>query len=363
MKKNICCFALIIILFHCNAWGDLLTTAELQKLGVNPSLYHIDRWSQDNKILFGLQKIVNPVVIQKMGRAFELVLLYFDKQKFIRSEFLPLPIRQFHQVSFLENSKIGLLVSEKGTNFYKIDLMKRQVTHILGHKKGEPGFRMADPLIYVNNGKFYVYGYFYDENNGTDGDTYLVSVNLAKTGVDIFEKVLSTKEVREVLGISTFATYIPPDIAIWGVRRPQDGLLELKSYDKITPKLLDTGIGFTGVVCAGTRIFYVAKKPGKVAQWNAVVKDLVTNELWFVGDKDKSYTYPFISTDGSTVALSLFDFEKKNMSLYYAKRKENFLLKPINKLQNVDLGSFRPSPDGKVFAFYSSKGILVDEIK
>lgn len=51
------------------------------------------------------------------------------------------------------------------------------------------------------------------------------------------------------------------------------------------------------------------------------------------------------------------------MSLYYAKRKDNFLLKPISKLQGMELGSFRPSPDGKVFAFYSSKGILVDEIR
>lgn len=363
MKNPFLFFVLILLFYHSNAWGDLLPTAELQKLGVNPSLYHIDRWSQDHKILFGLQKIVNPVVIQKMGRAFELVLLHFDKQKFVKAEFLPLPIRQFHQISFLENSQIGLLVSEKGANFYKIDLPKKQITYIFGHKKGEAGFRMADPLIYVNKGKFYVYGYFYDEKDFTDGDTYLVSLNLAKTGVDMFEKVLSTKEVRDVLGISTFATYIPPDIAIWGVRRPQDGLLELKSYDKVTAKLLDTGIGFTGVVCAGTRIFYVAKKPGKVAEWNAVVKDLVSNELWLLGDKDKPYTYPFISTDGSTVALSLFNFEKKNMSFYYATRKENFSLKPISKLQNVDLGSFRPSPDGKVFAFYSSKGILVDEMK
>lgn len=371
LKSNGCKFlsgmivlALFFLLCVTKSYAELISTVQLKKMGLDPATFQIDRFSHDKKILFGLRKIVNPVAIKKRGGGYDLVLLYLNGLNLNKVEFIPLPVRRFDNISFLEDSKTALFVSEKGANFFKIDIPNKKVAPLFKHIQGKPGFRLADPLIYVKDGAFYAFGYFYNELDETGEDTFLAKVNLnAKEPALLFEKGLGLMEVQNVIGLSTFGTYIPPDTAIWGVRRPQDGLLELKVYNNGTGKILDTGIGFTGVVCAGNRILYVVKKPGKQAKWNAIVRDLDSNLVWRLGNEDTPYTYPFLSMGGQTAVISSFNFDKKGMSFFYAKRKHDFLLQPIAALQNVDLGSFRLSPDGELFAFFNSKGLLIDQIK
>lgn len=362
--KRVALSLLFLFLLQGVAQAQLIPVASLRQYKINPNYFQIDRFSKDGATLFGLEKLTNPKEIRSRGGAYVMRILHFDPKMSVKSvESIDLPIQRFHQITYNDETTQALLASESGANLYLIDIPGKKVKKIAGHTKGTPGFRVADPLLYFVDGFFYAYGYFYDENDLTTQDTYLVKIDLARSGVEMFEKTLNLRDVRHVLGISSFGAYLPPDRVVWGVRRKQDGLLELKLYDNGKAKILDSGIGFTGVVHAGDRIFYVVKKPGKQAEWNAVVRDIKTNNLWNVGDKKTPYTYHFISTDGTTVTVAQLDFKRMTMNFFFARREHDFRLQPISSLQDVPFGTFRLSPDGKLFAFYSPGGVVVDRVR
>lgn len=363
MRKTVILLALFFLAADvCQA--GMIPMAKLKAGGINPEYLYIDRFSPDSSTLFALEKRTNPKDIFKKGGAYMMRMIRLDDKKNVsKIETIDLPIRRFHQIVYSDDTKQAFLASESGANMYLINIPEKTVKKIAGHTKGVPGFRVADPILYYVGGYFYAYGYFYDAEDLTSRDVYLARVHLDKKGQDMFEKTLNMSDVREVLGISTFGAYLPPDRVIWGVRRWEDAFLELKLYDKGQKKMLDSGIGFSGVVHTGDRIFYVVKKPGKKAAWDAVVRDLDKNNVWHLGEKDKPYSYPFISQDGSTVAFSLFDFKKKVMSYFYALHERNFKIEPIKAVQDAAFGTFRISPDGKWFAFYNPRGILVDAVR
>lgn len=361
--KKLALVLTLVLLFLRPSLAATISTEDLRKHGIHPEFFHIDRFSHDRSTLFGIEKATDPVQIHKKG-SYVLWLLRLDgKQKLKKVESIPLPIQRWHQITYSDDSRQALLSSDLGANFYVVDIPGKKVRKIAGHTKGEPGFRQADPILYYVDGFFYAYGYYYDKDDVTGDDMFLARVHPDKSGVDIFEKTLSMKDVRHALGISTFGAYLPPDRVIWGCRRQRDALLELKLYDSGKMQLLDSGIGFTGVVTAGNRIFYCAKKPGKKASWDLVVRDLDTNNVWHLGDGKVPFTYPFISEDGSTVAATAVDFKNKKMTVYCAMRKRDFKLQTIQTLQNVPFGTFRISPDGAWYAFYSPDGIKLGAVK
>ncbi len=354
--------AFLLLLSGASA-AAVIPVEALKKHGINPEFFHIDRFSADRSVLFGIEKRTNPAEIHARG-AYVLWMLHLDgNRRLVRLSSINLPIRKFQQITYSDDTTQALLVSEYGANYYMIDIPARKVKKIASHVKGTPGFRQADPILYYVNGSFYGFGYFYDKDDVTSTDVYLVRVHPELKGQDMFEKCISMRDVRAALGISTFGAYLPPDRVIWGVRRPQDKLLELKLYNNGSKQLLDAGIGFTGVVHTDTRIFYVVKKPGKKARWDAVVRDLDTNKIWHLGDGRTALAYPFICQTGSTVAATAFDFKRKKTRTYFARRDRDFKLQPIQTLQNVPFGTFRLSPDGAWYAYYNPQAIYVDEVK
>lgn len=363
MKKLALVLTLLVLFLRPSA-AAMISADDLRKHGIPPEFFHIDRFSHDDSVLFGIEKSTDPIHIHKKG-AYVLWLLHLDGKKNLKkAEAIPLPIQRWHQITYSDDSRQALVSSELGANFYLVDIPGKKVKKIYEHKKGQPGFRQADPILYYVDGFFYAYGYYYDKDDVTSDDMYLARVHLDKSGVDMFEKTLSMKDVRHTLGIATFGAYLPPDRVIWGCRRDRDALLELKLYyENGKMQLLDSGIGFTGVVHTTNRIFYGVKKPGKKPSWDAVVRDLDTNKVWHLGDGKVPFTYPFISKDGSTVAITTVDFKNKAMTVHCAVRDRDFKLQPIKTLQNVAFGTFRISPTGAWYAFYSPQGIKLGLVK
>ncbi|MCL4513083.1 MAG: hypothetical protein M1421_03615 [Candidatus Eremiobacteraeota bacterium] len=342
-----------------------LSRADLVYYKINPQRFVMTQVSGNGKWLFGLEK-TNHLALMAKKEFYLLRVFKIGKLSLKLVKTIPLSIGYISNEIYTPNGSHALVEADWGAEFLFVNVKTGAVRVIFRHILGKPGFRGGNLLFYHHH-HFYGNGYFYNKES-LDIDNALAEINPHKKGLAVFKKVLNIGKLQKNLAISwghqQAFTFFPPNHGYF-IMTPLNfskiHLIEADGPKKL--KSLDKGLAFGGMAAASENgsILYLVKH-------SAAVREVVLRER---GSSNKkiviykgaaAYTYPFISADGKTIVVARLDLKVGRMSFFYAKEKNGFKLKPIPILQNRQMGTFRFSGNGKVFAFYNITGIFAGKI-
>lgn len=110
-----------------------------------------------------------------------------------------LPVKTVNYVAADPSGKKSVVYSEFTGAFAAVDFASGKCNILLKKEKGEPGFALyghrQSRLSFTGDSAF-AWGYFYDKEFRFDGE-YVVKIDLSKTGVEAFEKLISFDRIRE----------------------------------------------------------------------------------------------------------------------------------------------------------------------
>lgn len=360
MKKAFFAIILLItalIVFCSNAFADIkVTQTVLRAKNINLIKFGIIALSGDGRILAAFEK-VSDVKQKQKGFVYNIWIIESDvkNRDTVKFSKIPLPIYQIDQMALSNDGKTGIVTANGGATFLELDIQKKKAKVIFDHKRGVPGFRADTSVTYYFNGNFYLWGYFYNEEN-RETKRAIVMLDLSKSGIDIFKFVFDTKDFQDNYGNARYLEWFSPDqCVIFGKKSKDDKDMTLAVYDKGTLKEIDRGYTFTGVSAAANRILYcIEKERDKTI---AIIKDIVQDKTWTLNKSPMPFSYTSLSRDGKTAIVTIMDIKKKTSTYYYAMEKDNFQLKLINPLANSPFSAIRLAPFGTVYATFDGNDI------
>jgi len=357
-KERFCLFFLIISLFFlvntgsCNA-KIILDNRALSDSGINPSEFRLSILSCKGDILVGIER-VEDLELRKEGKIYKIHILRVDvKNEIVSScKSVYLNLNSLEQLILSDDGSDLLIMGNKGTRYLALNTISMEVKDIFTCEKGKAGFRSESIGMYFE-GNFYVKGYFYDEDQYSQGD-YIAKIDITRTGPGAFEKTFNIGELMLELGsINTFYL-LSPDIAFFSVRKLEGEFLV--AYYKGEVIELDGGRAVTDMAGSPSRVIYSVMRSKTESE--TILTDLQTGQKWNFG---RSLPYSFIAhNNGKVVILAEADYSNIKMNFSYAREEEGFKLKPL--LVNVDPGSFKLSGNGLVYAYLTAKELLIDNI-
>lgn len=331
-----------------------ITQVKLASKGINTKAFFILGPSADGRIVTGYEKITDPKIIAK-GYAFKFWIIEFqgDDREKVKFDEIPLPITDFQQAWLSHDGKTQLITAERGAKFLKVDIPSKKVTVLFDHKKGVPGFRSEVGLIEYFNGKFYVWGYFYNDKD-EETERGMAEVDLTKSGPDMFKMAYNTKEFEKLP--AWYTEWVSPSSCFIILKYQGKKEDTLSFYDNGKIKPLDKSWKYHAEAAAANRVVYSLNRDKNVI--DTMLIDAVQGKTWKLASGDKVYSYMFIAREkGETVIVSLVDLAKAKMSLFYAMEKDDFKLKPISAIQNKPVGVVRLAAYGKIYVVYTGSEI------
>ena len=334
----------------------------LRKIGIDFRKFKIVGFSGNNKTLLCIEK-VNNLQLRLKGYVWIIRILSFNPYNQLTGyRSVLLRTSNLDNLAINHTGTIAILVTDYGTQIMETNLKSGKSKILFLHQRGKPAF-VCRAFIYHYHGSFYTEGSYYNSKGYWVSDA-IVRLNLNHPdSIKLFQKTWNIGKTRKSLG------KMQNELVVSG-RQDFLGAKKTNSPYNIlyycTPKKcvsIDKSIAYGGWAATGHRILYSAlriKKNTKKVFRQLIVKDTETGKTWILYSGPKAYLYPYLSKDGGRVAITAtFNFKKGIMSYFYAKEQDNFKLKPFPHLQNVPLGIFRLSPNGKHYAFLNRDGLMI----
>lgn len=344
-----------IVMVHSISQADItISQIKLTSKGIRLKAFAILGLSGDGNVLTCYEKITDPKVIQK-GYAYKFWIFEFqgdDRDKVKMTDIL-LPIKDFQQSWISHDGKWNLITADRGAKFLLVDIPNKKVTVIFDHKKGIPGFRSEIGNIEYFNGKYYVWGYFYNEKD-VETKRGLAEVDLSKTGPEMFTLAHDTDKFEKQK--NWYTEWVGPAQCFCVKRDDKTKTDTLKFYDNGKLTEMDKTSRFLAEASAANRCIYSLYRDKDTIE--TLIKDAVLGKTWKLASGTKPYSNMFIAREkGDTVIASLVDLKRNNISFFYAMEKDDFKLKPIEAMQNKSLRIIRLAPYGKVYATFDGTSL------
>lgn len=300
---------------------------------------------------------------RKKGFVYALRIFRLKKDKTFEIQSIPLPITFLVGVALTNNDKTAVVVGDYGAKIVKVNLTTSEVSTIFQYEKGKPGFR-TETLVVSWQDRVYLSGYFYDREQFWQGD-YIVELVvpekkeeaqfIKKTSLtSIYERLKLQPRIMQVIsGDSVYFAFLPK---VQDKKNPPP--MQLVGFHRNEMVEVDKALGIGNFAGTPDRIYCSIRRSPK--SWDTYIKNLQTGKKWPLGDKDVSYTYPFISEDGKTVVFCTVDVVGQKMTAYYAQEKDGYKTKLL--LKEVPIGPMKLSRDGKAYMYMSKDGVQVDFI-
>ncbi len=277
-----------------------------------------------------------------------------------------LPIAFVVSLAFTDQEKSLIVVGNYGTKILKVNMQTLQFETIFQAQTGKPGFR-TDTLVVSWANRVFLSGYFYDKDQYWIKDA-VVELRMAEKDVKFIETVNLTELYQKfktqprimyiASGDAVYFAYLKPFKSLTEEDKRKGAML-LVCYNKGELITVDRGLAIGNFAGNGDRVFYSILKDAKTRR--TYVKSFEDNQVWEVGEKDVSYTYPFISSDSKTMVYCTVSALDQKMNVYFARESDNFKQKEI--LHEVPVGPMKISGDGKLYLLMNPEGFTVDYIK
>jgi hypothetical protein len=248
-----------------------------------------------------------------------------------------------------------------------VDVLKRRAEPVFSYRKGYPGFR-TNAVIQRFRGEWYAFGYMYDKSQKR---TFrgLVRINMArKNSPEMFEPAMDFAKATKALGIPwRNFEFASPDALFITTHSVKENKVDpnafiLYHWDGAHAKVIDHGLSLGGLESVESRVFYAVRRTP--AAYSLLVKDLDSKQIWRVYSGEIPYSYLYLSKGdgGRTILATIFNFDRKNMSVCYGHEAGNFALRVVPGLDKVPFGAIRLSPDGKFYAVFSPAGLVLGRV-
>lgn len=369
--RTLCVLVLTWFLALTSAWAApggvldfLVPSAELVKLGADLSEFAPGGVSNDESMLLGHQKILDPKEIAK-GHNYKLFIFKIDRvAKKVTARTVFLPFASLEQYAWSADDKTVICIGGWGTHIMAVDVATGGLRTIFKHEKGQPGFRVKPPVTWLEKGKVHMPGYFYDNQQVMTGQ-WIVAVDPSRSGIDALEKVLDISTLMDnTLGWSASIWFSSAQgYFVSGTENNKVRTIGLFSFtgnqDKLN--LLETcKYRFDLAAVGQDRVLGVMRDAEN--EGRAVIIDQVMNKRWRVGDPKKVYLYPYMSRDGATILLSTFELASSRMSTFYAHEGDAWSLHPVPGMTNIFPGVIRFSRKGGLLVFFNKDGMHLKQV-
>jgi hypothetical protein len=338
-----------------------ISPAAFKAKNINLKNFALLGLSGDGQVLTGIEKISDPLLIQKgFSHKFWIFDYPSDEKATPSCSEVLLPINDFQQSWLSFDGKKNLVTANKGATFLLVDIPSRKVTVLFDHKKGTPGFRSSVGNIEYFDGKYYVWGYFYNEKDEKKSEG-LAEVDLSKSGPDMFRMSQSTEEIMKQK--PWYTEWVGPQQCFL-LKRKKQGIRDdsLIYFDKGTSREIEKIQRILHEASAAGRCVYTCVDPASKENnvlYAVNLVDAVSGKKWKIASSPVKYENLFIARDkGDTILLSVVNLKANKMSIFYAMEKDNFALKPIPSLQNRQLNVMRLARYGKAYASFSGTEII-----
>jgi len=356
--KNIISLTLLSLLFFSFtsvSYGAIkVDRADFLDHKVNFAKFRICLLSDKGDLLVGMEEI-DDLTQRKAGNMYAIHILKLDigNNKVSSWKTAYVNFAKLNQVILSDNGDKLLAIGDGGTKLSVLDTSSMEIKSVFKHKKGKPGFR-CEPIGMYYEGFFYVKGYFYDEEQYSQGE-YIAKVDITKTEAEAFEKNLNIDDLYKKLDGTVASLYmVSPVTGYFSVIKKD--VIHLIAYKDGELKEIDRGFDIPDIAGAPTKVIYNVIKSKKASDETKLF-DFKTGKSISLG----SYIpYSFIArATGKVVVMAKFDYTRVKMSFYFAKEDDKFQVKPL--FENVDPGSFKLSADGRIYAFLS-KNLVIDKL-
>jgi hypothetical protein len=359
-------FILFCLYSPFSAWAYMLqyNPAYLAQWGIDIHQFKIVEFSGNDRVLLAIER-VNRLSLRAKGYVWVLRIIHVeptnDAITNVRSVLLP--ISDIQNMAISDDGKTAIIVAQYGTKILQVNVEKGTFKTIFSHEVGKPGFRSDKRLCWYHNGKFYTEGYFYDPQ-GYWISNDIVSLDLSHpNSIQLFQKKWDIDETQKSIGIPQVGIFVSGHEGFWGIRSSSGSNADeiaLYHIENGKAQLLDTAQSYGGWAATDHRILYAALR--KDGSHDVIIKDTASGKSWNLASGSTPYLYPYLSRDGKVAVVATMDFKNGTISFFYAKEENNFQLQPLTDLQNLPLGIFRLSPDGKRYAFENRDGLIIGNI-
>ncbi|WP_372368364.1 hypothetical protein [Candidatus Uabimicrobium sp. HlEnr_7] len=353
-KKMIIVFVFCIQVLFADKWD--ISRKELEKQGINYKTLINSILSEQHQ--FVLAYSILSKEDKAKGNVYALHKFTLEKDGKIGVHTVKLPIFFFGGIALTNKGRSAIVVGNYGTKILRVSTKSLKFKTIYEYKKGVSGYK-ANVFTVGHRGKVFLDGYFYDENQFSQGD-YIVEFieKRKKKTVDFVKKIDLKKLYNKLGGVPKVMNLHTGDIAYISVPNYKERQTYLHYYNKGKTEIVDKGLLIGAFAGAHHRLFYTVLRDKKTRR--SYVKDLKTKKVWEFGKPQVPYTYPFISKDGKVILACTVDIKEQRMTVYVAREQDDYKLHVL--LDDVSVGPFKLSNSGDYYLYYNNKGIAVEKM-
>ena len=357
LSRNLC-YLFVIALFMqtlvANDWS--ISRKELEQQGIDYKTLFNAILSENHKFVLAYSTLNKEDKAKGFVYALHKFTLEEDGKIAVHTK--KLPIFFFGGIALTDRGKTAIIVGNYGTKILRVSTKSLKYKTIYKYEKGVPGYK-ANVFTVGNRSKVFLDGYFYDENQISQGDYIVEFVTNRKEKTVDFEKKINLKELyRKLGGLPKVLNLYSGDIAYISVPNYKEKQTYLHYYNKGKTELIDKGLLVGAFAGAHHRLFYTILRDKKTRK--SYVKDLKTKKVWNIGKPQVPYTYPFISKNGKVIMICTVDIKEQRMTVYVGHEQTDYKLRTL--LDDVSVGPFKLSNSGNHYLYYNNKGISVKKI-
>ena len=355
---------LLCLLGPAQANSTLTSNVRLKAAGITPRFFNLVSISPDNRYICGYSReAAKPGSKQYITTMFILSVAANGSIDKIRA--FPMEnVGRIEQACFTPDSKAVVFTVKAGATFMKLDCASGELTTIMEHVNGQPGFRSYPEIIINSNGEMIAQGYFYDANDFA-GRNAIAVIDPNKTGVAAFTLANEVQKAQfSVREDNKFFTENFPrkDVGFMTVQGGGYCLFYRWLADKGV-KSYDKGQEMLGAWGGGSRLLYTVKRGEH--NYDLCVYDALTENLVTLSSgRHTPFMYVFLSADGKTALFNDTNEKSGVTTVYYAREGEGWKVKPVQGLaKKMAIGGQRISDDGTKMIMHGNDGIRVTDIK
>lgn len=363
MKSSACLKRWLTVVLLCllvaPLWGqERKTTSELRQAGIDTDSFQPIAWSHNDKWLAAFDEA--PLEEKKEGIFYRLWFLEVSPSGSVqRIQKVPLKMASFQQGEFTARDDAFIIMGNRGTAFYKLDLKSFTMTSILEPQLGTPGFRSDPTILWTEGGRMYTVGFPYDEGRFVNART-VATVDPGRTGASAFEAGPDLSTLEKGLDRMWFSNYLSPNSIFYGQK--YSDVVVLSHWDGNVASEFDRGTRKWGSWGNAGRILYSIERNRDLSE--LVIFDSRTKAKTVLASGPDVYRYTFLSRDGSTALVSQMVPEGRRLTTYLARAADGWKLQPLEtdsqgRPRTISAGWMRLSSQGKMVAHISSTGLAV----
>lgn len=333
--------------------AQVVSPQDITEMGMRTRAIRLSNVSSDGRVVVFTDKERDPQLLAQ-GQVWRLRVFRFSagstKPKLTT---IQMPTTDLSQVAISPDGARALAISDRGTRFIGVDLVKGEAQVIFRLTSGEPSFRVMPEVVWFEKGRFHTIGYFMDADQISTGDA-IVSVDVPGRGFSAIHKVRDITEMMKVFKGFQQALWHTSDQAYFVGRGRLTDPFQLVSVFGDKPVVITSAEKYSNLAAGENRVVYIAKNGDKGVM---AVYDAPMAKRWEIDSAGKDMEYTYMSADGKTLLASTFDVKGGRMTTYYAQEGDGYKLHPVPAMTDLQMGTQRFSGNGRVIWMYGSRGL------